>query len=99
VPDPGYSATPLEAAVRAPAPQAVDLLLLRGAARPPSVLYPAIESGSLSMVRTLLAAGVSPKPPIEPSLPYAFIDSTSPAGYAAERGTSQVAAALRAAGG
>jgi hypothetical protein len=99
VPDPDYSFSPLEAAVRAPAPAAVDLLLARKATRSTSLLYPAIESGSLPMVKKVLAAGISPAPPVTPSAPYAFITATSPAAYATSRGRTAIAAALRAAGG
>lgn len=95
VPDPDYSLTPLEAAVRAPSPAAARLLLGKVRKPPASLVWPAVESGSLPMLKFVLAAGVSPTPPVAPSGPFSFIDSTDPAAYAQQRGRPEMAAVLR----
>lgn len=96
-PDKNYSLTPLEAAIKGKSVTAVDLLLARGAAKRPSALYPAVESGSLTMVKHLLAKGFDPSGKVTPSTPYLYITATSPAAHATSKGYTSIAKALRAA--
>ncbi len=96
VPDPDASMTPLEAAVRADQPDAVDTLLEHGAQAEGSLFYPAIEARSLTMVQRLLDAGASPRPPVPPSPPFGYITATSPRDYARVKGLTAIAEALRA---
>jgi hypothetical protein len=97
-PDKNYSLTPLEAAIKGKSVAAVDLLLAKGARKQSSALYPAVESGSLTMVKHLLAKGFKASGKVTPSTPYLYISASSPAAHATVKGYTSIAKALRAAG-